>query len=197
MKNINIGTILNILAIILLIMLLKVGCNLDDQEPIIIRDTSYVYDTTWVDVEVPGKDIVKWKVKTVYEDVPIYITEEDCDSIVKEHYAKRYYSRELINDSNLTFRINDSLQKNSIYATGFSYKINRPVQIINNTTIKNEDNFRLSLGAKVVLIPDSNYVKLDVGPSVTVQKGKGLYSVDYGVYSKSVTGTVEYILFKK
>ena len=157
MKNLPYIIIFALLAYIMI----ERGCRREPppQEPIVIHTTNTVYDSTTIIKVLPAPEP-----QIIYKEVPIDV---DTAAILREHYFIRIYNRTLVDDTNLFISLTDTVWQNKLFSGGIEYKIRRPVEIINTTTVfplpppRNEfylgttiggsqDMFRLSIDATLL-----------------------------------------------
>lgn len=97
-------------------------------------DTVYVHDTAWHTIQ----DTVPWYIvkydsiiyrDTVFKDV-------DTTAILKDYYAIHYYTR-LWQDTLIAVTKHDAISKNDFISSELTYKLLKPMTVINNVTNNN------------------------------------------------------------
>jgi len=162
------------------------GMYLRETNPIpsdvsVISDTEIITDTVFypefIDVPTP------YKVE-VPQEIPININKDSCCIAL---FLVKFYSDTLINDSNLTAILKDTVFQNSLQGRFFEYRINRPTHIINNTTINNYKTSSWLIGLQAN-IPFTNDFRPGLMFSVDRQiKSNKIYSLSYDPFNK-ITG---------
>ena len=110
-------------------IMIERGCRRDlpPQEPVVIHTTETVYDSTTIVKVLPAPEP-----KIIYKEVPIDV---DTAAILREHYLLRVYGRTLVDDKDLFVSLTDTVWQNKLFGGEIEYKIRRPMEIINTTTV--------------------------------------------------------------
>ena len=77
--------------------------------------------------------VIRWRTSTDtinMTDSIILIDSAKCLELAKSYYTTLVYNRTLVDDSLLTFKISDTVNQNQLQRGFYSYKINRPMQVI-------------------------------------------------------------------
>jgi len=127
--------IISIYAVIVTIVILLQLCTRKDR--ITVVDKTVRIDT--IEKPTPNDTIlnyeIKWKTATdtiTQTDSIILIDSVKCLELAKSYYATLVYNRTLVDDSLLTFQLTDSVSQNQLQRGVYSYKINRPMQIVSS-----------------------------------------------------------------
>jgi len=142
-------------------------------EPTTITKTITKWDTLKIDslVYVP-----RWrtKVTTVHDTIP---TDIDTLSILKDYYAKYFYTDTLSLDSLGSIVINDTISKNSIIFREIQPNVLIPTTTVTNTVFVNNREFYVGFGLKG-RTDQINYLG---GELLYRTKSKQVYGVGIGV----------------
>jgi len=173
-KDIKTLLIVVLVAIILLMRACSGGKNgTDIAEPTIITETVTKWDTLKIDslVYVP-----KWKtrIETVHDTIPADI---DTLSILKDYYAKYFYTDTLSLDSLGSIVINDTVSRNSIIFREIQPNVLIPTTTVTNTVFINKREFYVGFGLKG-RTDQINYLG---GELLYKTKNKQVYGVGIGV----------------
>ena len=163
-----------LILILALIILLQSQCSRKDPvEPEVI----VTIETKWDTVEVTQTQYVpKWKTKVVTEEVLIP-ADIDTMSILKDYYARYFYTDTLNLDTLGYLVLNDTITKNSILNRSFTSKIQIPTTTITKEIYLNKREFYWGLG--VHGRPDQlNYVG---GEFMYRTKNKQVYGLGVGL----------------
>jgi hypothetical protein len=163
-----------LILILALIILLQSQCSRKDPvEPEVI----VTIETKWDTVEVEKISYVpKWRTKVVteYDTIPRDI---DTVEILKDYYARYYYTDTLTLDTLGYLVLNDTITKNSILNRSFTSKIQIPTTTITKEIYLNKREFYWGLG--VHGRPDQlNYVG---GEFMYRTKNKQVYGLGVGL----------------
>ena len=113
-------------------------------DPTIITETITKWDTLKIDslVYVP-----KWrtKIETIHDTIPADI---DTLSILKDYYAKYFYTDTLSLDSLGSIVINDTISRNSILFREIQPNVLIPTTTVTNTVFINNREFYVGFGLK-------------------------------------------------
>ena len=144
-KDIKTLLIVVLVAIILFMRACSGGKNSTVvTEPTIITETVTKWDTLKIDslVYVP-----QWrtKVTTVHDTIP---TDIDTLSILKDYYAKYFYTDTISLDSLGSIVINDTVSKNSILFREIQPNVLIPTTTVTNTVYINKREFYVGFGLK-------------------------------------------------
>ena len=137
-----------IVVLVAIILLMRTCSGSKDgtviTEPIIITETITKWDTLKIDslVYVP-----KWrtKIETIHDTIPADI---DTLSILKDYYAKYFYTDTLSLDSLGSIVINDTISRNSILFREIQPNIFIPTTTVTNTIFVNNREFYVGFGLK-------------------------------------------------
>lgn len=137
-KDIKTLLIVVLVAIILLMRACSGGNNgYEITEPTIITETVTKWDTLKIDslVYVP-----KWRTKitTIHDTIPADI---DTLGILKDYYAKYFYTDTLSLDSLGNIVINDTISRNSILFREIQPNVLIPTTTVTNTVYINKNEF--------------------------------------------------------
>lgn len=173
-KDIKTLLIVVLVAIILLMRACSGGKNgTEITEPTIITETVTKWDTLKIDslVYVP-----RWrtKVTTVYDTIP---TDIDTLSILKDYYAKYFYTDTLSLDSLGNIVINDTISRNSILFREIQPNVLIPTTTVTNTVYINNREFYVGVGLK----GRTNQINYLGGELLYKTKNKQVYGVGIGV----------------
>lgn len=142
-------------------------------EPTTVTETVTKWDTLKIDslVYVP-----RWrtKVTTVYDTIP---TDIDTLSILKDYYAKYFYTDTLSLDSLGSIVINDTISRNSIIFREIQPNVLIPTTTVTNTVFVNNREFYVGFGLKG-RTDQINYLG---GELLYRTKSKQVYGVGVGV----------------
>jgi len=163
-----------LILILALIILLQSQCSRKDPvEPEVI----VTIETKWDTVEVEKISYVpKWRTKVVteYDTIPRDI---DTVEILKDYYARYYYTDTLTLDTLGYLVLNDTITKNSILSRSFTSQIQIPTTTITKEIYLNKREFYWGLG--VHGRPDQlNYVG---GEFMYRTKNKQVYGLGVGL----------------
>src|SRR6056300_1243881 len=141
-----IGSIQNLLIIVLVVLVLfQSQCSKKDPvEPEVI----VTIETKWDTVSVTQTEYVpKWKTKIVTEHDTI---PQDIDtmSILRDYYARYFYTDTLNLDTLGYLVLNDTITKNSILNRSFTSKIQIPTTTITKEIYLNRREFYWGLGVQ-------------------------------------------------
>jgi hypothetical protein len=109
-------------------------------------DTVYVYDTVWHTIH----DTIPWYVikhdsivyhNTVFKDV-------DTAAILKDYFAIHYYTR-LWQDTLISIVKHEAISKNDFISSELTYKLLKPMTVINNVTNNNFYSRYIIFGADI------------------------------------------------
>ena len=139
----NLQTLL--IVVLVAIILLNRNCEgkkSQPTEPIIITDTIVRYDTI---ISEKINYIPKWKTKyiTKVDTIPSDI---DTLAILKDYYAKYFYTDTLYIDTLGYAVINDTISLNSILSRDIKTNILIPTSTVTNTIYINQNEFYWGLG---------------------------------------------------
>jgi hypothetical protein len=173
-KDIKTLLIVVLVAIILLMRACSGGKNgTDIAEPTIITETVTKWDTLKIDslVYVP-----KWRTKitTIHDTIPADI---DTLGILKDYYAKYFYTDTLSLDSLGNIVINDTISRNSILFREIQPNVLIPTTTVTNTVYINNREFYVGVGLKG-RTDQINYLG---GELLYKTKNKQVYGVGIGV----------------
>jgi len=130
------------------------------------------YPVTKVLTHIPAPEII-------YVPVPEKV---DTAKILKDYYAKKYYSNVLQDDSSAFIAVNDTIHQNELIGRSYTFQNRRTTSIvINNTTshvTMRQPLFRLGVGLTGLYTGKS----FDVGVGATLVTRPGLY-VGYSFYA--------------
>ena len=142
-------------------------------EPTIITETVTKWDTLKIDslVYVP-----KWrtKIETIHDTIP---TDIDTLSILKDYYAKYFYTDTLSLDSLGNIVINDTISRNSILFREIQPNVLIPTTTVTNTVYINNREFYVGVGLK----GRTNQINYLGGELLYKTKNKQVYGVGIGV----------------
>jgi hypothetical protein len=185
-----------ITAVVVLILTAAIFCfgytmrGVWNPAPVPVHDTIYVIDT------------IEHHITTHYpyyiEKIDTFIIRDtitevvDTAKILSLYYAFHVYSRAW-EDSLLKVTLRDTISENRYFGSDFNYKILRPQEIIQNTTINYNYSKYLYLGGSVTL-PNAEWSSL----AVYFAFKRGLAGVGYIPYQRgiSVTGAIRIGKFK-
>jgi len=173
-KDIKTLLIVVLVAIILLMRACSGGKNgTDIAEPTIITETVTKWNTLKIDSLVY---IPKWRTKitTVHDTIPADI---DTLSILKDYYAKYFYTDTLSLDSLGNIVINDTISRNSILFREIQPNVLIPTTTVTNTVYINNREFYVGVGLKG-RTDQINYLG---GELLYKTKNKQVYGVGIGV----------------
>jgi len=142
-------------------------------EPTIITETITKWDTLKIDSLVY---IPKWRTKitTIHDTIPADI---DTLSILKDYYAKYFYTDTLSLDSLGNIVINDTISRNSILFREIQPNVLIPTTTVTNTVYINNREFYVGVGLKG-RTDQINYLG---GELLYKTKNKQVYGVGIGV----------------
>ena len=154
-----------------------------NQPPPIDQDTIYIIDT--VEYYIPDTIpylVVKYD-SIVYRDT--VFKDVDTAMILKDYYALHYYTR-YWNDTLLSVTQRDILSENKFVESSFTYKLLKPLQIINNVSNNYTTYSRYLYVGVSTPLRDFNYSTFDVTyafPAGYLGTGynKGLNSITFKV----------------
>lgn len=109
----------------------------DISEPQTLTDTVVEYNTVYVD---SISYVPKWKIKKITE-IDTFISPVDTIAILKDYYAKYFYSDTLKIDELGYAVIRDTISRNSILSRSIKTDFVIPTKIITNTTYINKNEF--------------------------------------------------------
>ena len=163
-----------LILILALIILLQSQCSRKDPvEPEVI----VTIETKWDTVEVEKISYVpKWRTKVIteYDTIPRDI---DTVEILKDYYARYYYTDTLTLDTLGYLVLNDTITKNNILSRSFTSQIQIPTTTITKEIYLNKREFYWGLG--VHGRPDQlNYVG---GEFMYRTKNKQVYGLGVGL----------------
>ena len=145
-KNIQNLLIVVLVVIILLMRACSGGENksITKNEPITVTQIVTKWDTLKIDSLVY---IPKWKtrIETVHDTIPADI---DTLSILKDYYAKYFYTDTLSLDSLGSIVINDTVSRNSIIFREIQPNVLIPTTTVTNTVFINKREFYVGFGLK-------------------------------------------------
>ncbi len=164
-----------IIAILVIVILLQKSCsggskvNVPNNDTITTIDTVYHTVTKEVATYIP-----KYTTKIKYiHDVTSTI---DTVFVVNDYNSKYVYNDSLKNDT-LSLYINDIIFKNKLLSRNIKYTIKFPTVTINNTVIKNKNEFYTGIG-----LVGSNTGINYFGPEFLLRtKKKSVYGLGVGV----------------
>lgn len=147
-----------------------------DPSPVIIRDTTYVYDT------VPKIDTLP--LPTPYaiievESIPVFISDTQCRELYKNYYSSLLYNDTLRDDSLALIILNDTVSKNKLSGRTLYYIDRTPTQVITNTFICPENRWRLYAGISPGFGRNNGF-----GASAILQRGNMAYGYTYDVVNQ-------------
>ena len=170
--------------------------------------SGYVMRGVWSPAPVPIHDTI-YKVDTIEHHItshyPYYIIKTDTvilrdtipaivdtAAILQLYYAFHTYTRAW-EDSLLSVSLTDVVSENKVFDSDFNYRILRPQEIINNTTVNYSYSRYLYIGGSIT-VPDANYSNV----GVFYASGKALFGLGYIPLQKgvSVTGAIKIGSFK-
>jgi len=167
-----------LIVVLVVIILFMRGCsNNRDQtpltEPIITAEVKVKWDTLKIDslVYVP-----RWrtKIETVHDTIPADI---DTLDILKDYYAKYFYTDTLDLDSLGNIVISDTISQNSIVFREIQPNVLIPTTTITNTVYVNNREFYGGFGIK----GKSDQLNYLGGELLLKTKNKQVYSIGIGV----------------
>lgn len=152
----------------------------------------YIYDTTphGIPDSFPFYVIIKDSIKyrdPIWMDSVIQANKVDTSSlntIFREFYSFNYYTR-IWQDTLVQISINDMITENRPDDNNFSYKLLKPLTIIDNTTTTNIYTKYLYLAGSVTL-PDSKYSSFGLYGSFP----KTIFGISYMPFSPGVMTTI-------
>ena len=173
-KDIKTLLIVVLVAIILFMRACSGGKNSTVvTEPTIITKTVTKWDTLKIDslVYVP-----RWrtKVTTVHDTIPADV---DTLSILKDYYAKYFYTDTLSLDSLGSIVINDTVSKNSIIFREIHPNVLIPTTTVTNTVYINKREFYVGFGLK----GRTNQINYLGGELLYKTKNKQIYGAGVGL----------------
>lgn len=148
-------------------------------EPTTVTETVTKWDTLKIDslVYVP-----RWrtKVTTVYDTIP---TDIDTLSILKDYYAKYFYTDTLSLDSLGSIVINDTISRNSIIFREIQPNVLIPTTTITNTIYLNKREFYggISIGGMVNPVQDESPINHVSGELLYKNKKRQIYGFGLGI----------------
>ena len=164
-----------IIAILVIVILLQKSCSGGSKVTVPNNDTITTIDTVYhtVTKEV-ATYIPKYTTKIKYiHDVTSTI---DTVFVVNDYNSKYVYNDSLKNDT-LSLYINDIIFKNKLLSRNIKYTIKFPTVTINNTIIKNKNEFYTGVG-----LVGSNTGINYFGPEFLLRtKKKSVYGLGVGV----------------
>lgn len=164
-----------IIAILVIVILLQKSCSGGSKVTVPNNDTITTIDTVYhtVTKEV-ATYIPKYTTKIKYiHDVTSTI---DTVFVVNDYNSKYVYNDSLKNDT-LSLYINDIIFKNKLLSRNIKYTIKFPTVTINNTVIKNKNEFYTGVG-----LVGSNTGINYFGPEFLLRtKKKSVYGLGVGV----------------
>ena len=143
----DIKTLLIVVLIVIIIIMRSCSGSGHDTiitEPITVTQTVTKWDTLKIDSLVY---IPKWKtrIETVHNTIPADI---DTLSILKDYYAKYFYTDTLSLDSLGSIVINDTVSRNSIIFREIQPNVLIPTTTVTNTVFINKREFYVGFGLK-------------------------------------------------
>ena len=174
-KDIKTLLIVVLVAIILLMRACsgKEGKGIAKNEPITITQTVTKWDTLKIDslVYVP-----RWrtKINTIHDTIPANI---DTLSILKDYYAKYFYTDTLSLDSLGSIVINDTISRNSIIFREIQPNVLIPTTTVTNTVFINKREFYVGFGLK----GRTNQINYLGGELLYRTKNKQVYGAGVGL----------------
>ena len=173
-KDIKTLLIVVLIVIILIMRACSGGRNNNVvTDPTIITETITKWDTLKIDslVYVP-----KWrtKIETIHDTIP---TDIDTLSILKDYYAKYFYTDTLSLDSLGNIVINDTISRNSILFREIQPNVLIPTTTVTNTVYINNREFYGGFGMK----GRTNQLNYLGGELLYKTKSKQVYGVGVGV----------------
>ena len=164
-----------IIAILVIVILLQKSCSGGSKVTVPNNDTITTIDTVYhtVTKEV-ATYIPKYTTKIKYiHDVTSTI---DTVFVVNDYNSKYVYNDSLKNDT-LSLYINDIIFKNKLLSRNIKYTIKFPTVTINNTVIKNKNEFYTGVG-----LVGSNTGINYFGPEFLLRtKKKSVYGLGVGI----------------
>jgi hypothetical protein len=164
-----------IIAILVIVILLQKSCSGGSKVTVPSNDTITTIDTVYhtVTKEV-ATYIPKYTTKIKYiHDVTSTI---DTVFVVNDYNSKYVYNDSLKNDT-LSLYINDIIFKNKLLSRNIKYTIKFPTVTVNNTVIKNKNEFYTGVG-----LVGSNTGINYFGPEFLLRtKKKSVYGLGVGV----------------
>ena len=173
-KDIKTLLIVVLIVIILIMRACSGGRNNNVvTDPTIITETITKWDTLKIDSLVY---IPKWrtKIETIHDTIP---TDIDTLSILKDYYAKYFYTDTLSLDSLGNIVINDTISRNSILFREIQPNVLIPTTTVTNTVYINNREFYGGIGMK----GRTNQLNYLGGELLYKTKSKQVYGVGVGV----------------
>jgi len=138
----NIQTLLIVVLVIIILLMRSCDRGNDPVEPKVITKVEVRYDTIET---IKETYIPKWRTKIVTE-IDTFQAAIDTVAILKDYYAKYYYSDTLKIDTVGYAIINDTITQNTILARDIRTNILIPTTTITNTVYLNNREFYWGLG---------------------------------------------------
>jgi len=165
-----------IIAVLVFFLLLQRcgGCK----EPIPSKTDTITVTITKIDTIVKNIPtyVPKWKDRII-RDTTFFNTHTIDTAYVIGDYYSTYYYKDSIKDSVLSIYINDSISENKIKSRKPSYKFVKTTTTINNTVIKNKNEFYIGLG----LVGSQTGINF-FGPELLLRtKRKQVYGIGVGI----------------
>lgn len=140
-----------------------------------LRYETKIYDTTTV---------VKWKIKKIVlppDTVFRYLSNSEMEEVSKRYFSTNYMDSTL-NFNGATLNFSGETYKNELQNTKFELQfVKESTQITNQPVIKPK-KVRLYVGGGISVSNNSSELFGGIG----LTKGKGLYTLEYGVFEKQV-----------
>ena len=164
-----------IIAILVIVILLQKSCSGGSKVTVPNNDTITTIDTVYHTVT---KEVATYipKYTTKIKYIHDVISTIDTVFVVNDYNSKYVYNDSLKNDT-LSLYINDIIFKNKLLSRNIKYTIKFPTVTINNTVIKNKNEFYTGVG-----LVGSNTGINYFGPEFLLRtKKKSVYGLGVGV----------------
>ena len=170
-----IGSIQNLLILILVILVLfQSQCS---KKPVPEPEVIVTIETKWDTVNVVQTEYVpKWRTRVVTERVEVP-ADIDTMSILRDYYAKYYYTDTLTLDTLGFLVLNDTITQNSVMSRSFISNVSIPTTTITKEIYLNKREFYWGMGV------NGGTSQLDYvgGEFMFKNKQKNMYGIGVGV----------------
>ena len=174
----NIQTLL--IVVLAVLLLLQRGCSSTPPvEPTVITEVV----TKWDTVKVKKTEYVPKIVEKVVVEIDTFSTPIDTVSVLKDYYAKYFYTDTIQLDTLGSIIVNDTITRNLISFRDVQSDIFIPTTTITNTVYLNRREFYggISVGGMVNPVQNESPINYISGELMYVNKKRNVYGFGLGV----------------
>jgi hypothetical protein len=167
-----------------------ISCDRPQPEVIVQTDTIQAEPDTITVYKIPPP-VIKYRDTTIYR-VEYLNRDVDTAAILRDYFAKNYYSDITTDKKNYWIKINDTISQNNIIYRDIQYKDLSPTQIINNKVIYS----RHKLFVGIDIIGGDQYFGFI--PTIELKTKKDyLFGIGYDITNSNIQFSAKMKIFER